>query len=688
MSSFELCKSTIVFPMKELKNKRMMRLKSDLLLKAKNKLEYLDNFNNKSQEKKNQKIKCITISNEYCINRKNLDDIKIPQLKLKDKKICGYKKITFFSINNRNNKKNLLFQNNNKKNIKLNGLFHHKSNFIDSKPFDNMENIEKNKININDKIIELKDIRFKRNRKNYTPNIFNSKNGCINNIQISGIEKFQTRNKNQFDFNQSPSHRIYDNRKNKEMSNLKDRHQNNKLKLDFGLINLDFKNPELRFKKIEKSPYLINTKILNEKKEKKESNISENNKINNSQSYKDILSSEKRNNNFYLNYNKNEKKRLFKIKIMNKFGIPEKNNCNMDKKIENKNSLKLLFNRKLKKKSNIKIILESKGKSAIDTLNEENNKQNKNKDFPSDIKEIKLKPSAIKDINIIKKNLNKNYIDCEGTGSDIEKKKLEKYDIGDIIGKGSYATIKVVKNKNNNEKYAMKIYDKLKLDNSFIKNCIKSEIEVLKLINHKNISKLIEDINTETQIIIIQELIEGFSLRDYYNKEIKGKKNISSGVYNVLKKIFKQIFEAMNYLHQKDISHRDIKLENILMSNNYEVKIIDFGFGLYNPSHKKLNFFCGTPKYIAPEIINGNGYLGEKVDLWSLGVLIYKIYCDNYPFKGRSERELYCNIKKGKYKIPEDIPTNIKNIIINLIVVDPIQRINCEMVLQSPWLNE
>ena len=683
MSSFELCKSTIIFPIQELKNKRMMRLKSDLLLKAKNNLEYLDNFNNKSQEKKNQKINCITISNDYCINRKNLHDIKISQ-QLKDK-ISGYKKITFFSINNRNNKNNLLFQNNNKKNIKINGLFHYKSNFIDTNIFDNLENIEKN--NINDKKIELKDIRLRRNRKKYTPNIFNSKNGCLNNIQISGISNFQSRNKNQPNFNQSPSHRIYDYRKIKEMSKLKDRHQKNKLKLDFGLVNLDFKNPELKSKRIEKSPYLINTKIINEKKEKKESNISDN-KINNSQSNKDIFSSEKRNNNFYLNYNKNDKKRLFKIKIMNKFGIPEKNNCNMDKKIENnsKNSLKLLFNIKLKRKSNIKIILESKGKSDIDALNEENNKQNKNNDLPSDIEEIKIKPSAIKDINIIKKNINKN--DMEGACRDIEKKKLEKYDIGEIIGKGSYATVKVAINKNNNEKYAMKIYDKLKLDNSFIKNCIKSEIEVLKLINHKNVAKLIEDINTENQIIIIQEFIKGFSLRDYYNKEIKGKKNISPEIYNVLKKIFKQIFEAINYLHQKDISHRDIKLENILMNNNYEVKIIDFGFGLYNPSHKKIDFFCGTPKYIAPEILNGNGYLGEKADLWSLGVLIYKIYCDSYPFNGRNKRELYFNIKKGKYKIPVNISNNIKNIINNLIVVDPMQRINCEIVLQSPWLKE
>ena len=144
----------------------------------------------------------------------------------------------------------------------------------------------------------------------------------------------------------------------------------------------------------------------------------------------------------------------------------------------------------------------------------------------------------------------------------------------------------------------------------------------------------------------------------------------------------------MNYLHKKYISHRDIKMENILINNNYEIKIIDFGFALYNPEHKIQNIFCGTPKYIAPEILKGKGYYGEKVDLWSLGVLIYKIYCKEYPFKGENERELYFKIRKGKYTISENIPIYVKNIIMNLIVVDPMLRINCETILNSQWLKE
>ena len=269
-----------------------------------------------------------------------------------------------------------------------------------------------------------------------------------------------------------------------------------------------------------------------------------------------------------------------------------------------------------------------------------------------------------------------------------ENNELEKYEIGEKLGEGSYATVKICKNKKTNQKYAMKIYDKIKMDKSYKKNFIQSEIDILKLINHKNIIKLIEDIYTNEQIIIVQELVEGFSLKDYFNKEIKNQKNISNDKLNVLKKIFKQIFDAMNYIHKKFISHRDIKMENILMNNNYEIKIIDFGFALYNPEHKIQNFFCGTPKYIAPEILKGKGYYGEEADLWSLGVLINKIYCGDYPFKGKSERKLYFRIRKGKYTIPENIPINVKNIIINLINIDPKQRINCESVLNSQWLKD
>ena len=266
--------------------------------------------------------------------------------------------------------------------------------------------------------------------------------------------------------------------------------------------------------------------------------------------------------------------------------------------------------------------------------------------------------------------------------------KLAKYEIGHTLGKGAYAKVKVVTNLLTQEKCAMKIYDKDKLNDSSKRKCVYREIEILKRINHKNIAKLIEVINTQNHILIVQELVNGISLRDYYNREIRNQKGISEHKAKIFKKIFKQIFDAMNYLHKNYMAHRDIKLENILMTKEYEIKIIDFGFGMYNPENKLQSFFCGTPNYMPPEIAFKKPYVGQKADLWSLGVLVYKMYCADFPFKGKNEKELYKAIKKGKFVFASYTPDYIKKIIACMIDSDPNKRMSCENVLRSSWLKD
>ena len=266
--------------------------------------------------------------------------------------------------------------------------------------------------------------------------------------------------------------------------------------------------------------------------------------------------------------------------------------------------------------------------------------------------------------------------------------KLSKYEIGQTIGKGAYAKVKIVTNLFNQEKYAMKIYDKDKLNDNSKRKCVYREIEILKRINHKNIAKLIEVITTHNHILIVQELVNGISLRDYYNREIRNQKGISEHKSNIFKKIFRQIFDAMNYLHKNHMAHRDIKLENILMTKDYEIKIIDFGFGMYNPENKLQNFFCGTPNYMPPEIAFKKPYIGQKADLWSLGVLVYKMFCADFPFKGKNEKELYKAIKKGKFVMASYTPDYIKKIIVSMIDLDPNKRLTCENVLRSSWLRD
>ena len=338
--------------------------------------------------------------------------------------------------------------------------------------------------------------------------------------------------------------------------------------------------------------------------------------------------------------------------------------------------------------------------NCFSSMNENNNeiykKEPNNNRIQSAIKEKLIKANSfqrnkikeeIKDLNKKIRTFSSSPFTINTTINRNKDNKISHYEIGKVIGKGAYATVKICKNKITQEKFAMKIYEKKILNDNIKKKCILREIEILKKLNHPNIVKLYDTIISDKNILLIQELVNGISLRDFYNKEIRNQKNISEKKYKILTILFKQIFSAFDYIHKKNIFHRDIKLENILLTKNYEIKIIDFGFGLYNPRNYLQKFFCGTPNYMAPEIIMKKEYDCQKADMWSLGILLYKLFCADFPFKGKDEKDLYRHIIKGKYKIKEYVPDFIKIIIDKILRPKPYQRINCDQILQSHWFN-
>ena len=338
--------------------------------------------------------------------------------------------------------------------------------------------------------------------------------------------------------------------------------------------------------------------------------------------------------------------------------------------------------------------------NCFSSMNENNNeiykKEPNNNRIQSAIKEKLIKANSfqrnkikeeIKDLNKKIRTFSSSPFTINTTINRNKDNKISHYEIGKVIGKGAYASVKICKNKITQEKFAMKIYEKKILNDNIKKKCILREIEILKKLNHPNIVKLYDTIISDKNILLIQELVNGISLRDFYNKEIRNQRNISEKKYKILTLIFKQIFSAFNYIHKKNIFHRDIKLENILLTKNYEIKIIDFGFGLYNPRNYLQKFFCGTPNYMAPEIIMKKEYDCQKADMWSLGILLYKLFCADFPFKGKDEKDLYRHIIKGKYKIKEYVPDLIKIIIDKILRPKPYQRINCDQILQSHWFN-
>ena len=263
---------------------------------------------------------------------------------------------------------------------------------------------------------------------------------------------------------------------------------------------------------------------------------------------------------------------------------------------------------------------------------------------------------------------------------------ITKYVIGKTLGKGSYAIVKLCTDKLSNENYAVKIYNKSELKDKVRKRCVNNEIETLKRISHENIIKLIEVIELKEYILLVQELFQGILLSQYYKKNWKSE-DLSKEKEKAYKIILKQIFNAVNYLHSNNIAHLDIKLDNILINKKLEIRIIDFGFAIYDPNKSLNNFFGGTPNYMSPEIVLKRPYVSYLSDIWSLGILIFKLFCNEYPFKGFTEKDLYNSIKKGKFRIKCYVNYDVKKLINSMIVLEPNKRLSCEQLLKNPWFN-
>ena len=199
-----------------------------------------------------------------------------------------------------------------------------------------------------------------------------------------------------------------------------------------------------------------------------------------------------------------------------------------------------------------------------------------------------------------------------------EKSSLDDYIIGKQIGQGAYAVVRIGLHKPTNQKVAMKIYKKYKLEEPNRRKSVKREIKLMEKMRHQHIIQLYEIIDTQKYVILVMEYIGGGSLHGY----LKSKPNRRLEE-NDAKRIFREIVESLKYCHSRCITHRDIKLENVLLDDHGTIKMIDFGFSTCIPNDKKIKIFCGTPSYMAPEIVTKSEYCGPPADIWALGVLLF-----------------------------------------------------------------
>jgi serine/threonine protein kinase len=153
------------------------------------------------------------------------------------------------------------------------------------------------------------------------------------------------------------------------------------------------------------------------------------------------------------------------------------------------------------------------------------------------------------------------------------------------------------------------------------------------------------------------------------------------------KRVIKQLLTILAYLHQRNVTHRDIKLENIIIDKRGVIKLIDFGFCCCSSPDIKLKIFCGTPSYMCPEIAMKREYLGPPTDIWASGILLFAMLCGQFPFRGANDKELYKKIGWGVFDYPEHLSSQAKMFMSKMLLVDPGSRVSADKLLQDPFLS-
>lgn len=277
--------------------------------------------------------------------------------------------------------------------------------------------------------------------------------------------------------------------------------------------------------------------------------------------------------------------------------------------------------------------------------------------------------------------------------SSAEGKVEDIYTIGEEIGRGAFSVVKQGINKKTGVKYAIKYIEKRHVVEKHIEQ-LKREIEIMKKVDNPNILRLVEIYETDEILTLVLELVTGGEL--FY-------KIVDRGCYSEYDaaNIVRQIVAGVNYLHQLGIAHRDLKPENLLCSGEdeenqgqqpFRVVIADFGLSKVFGGGERLETSCGTPDYVAPEVLTcDNGY-DNSVDMWSVGVITYIILCGFPPFFAKTQNALFEKILEAKVNFPspewDKVSDNAKAFIKGLIVKEPSQRLTAAQASEHPWLQQ
>ncbi|KAK8663656.1 hypothetical protein V6N13_083464 [Hibiscus sabdariffa] len=258
-----------------------------------------------------------------------------------------------------------------------------------------------------------------------------------------------------------------------------------------------------------------------------------------------------------------------------------------------------------------------------------------------------------------------------------------KYEVGKLLGCGAFAKVYHARNVRTGQSVAIKAVSKQKvLKGGFVEH-VKREIAIMRRLRHPNIVKLLEVLATKTKVYFVMEFAKGGEL---FTRIARGRFSEDLSL-----RYFQQLIAAVGYCHSRGVFHRDLKPENLLLDESYNLKVTDFGLSAVKEQIRPdglLHTLCGTPAYVAPEILAKKGYDGAKVDVWSCGIILYVLHAGYLPFNDPNLMAMYHRIYKGEFRFPKWTSPDLRRFICRLLDPNPDTRITVDEIIIDPWFKK
>ncbi|KAL6846562.1 hypothetical protein ACP4OV_024010 [Aristida adscensionis] len=277
----------------------------------------------------------------------------------------------------------------------------------------------------------------------------------------------------------------------------------------------------------------------------------------------------------------------------------------------------------------------------------------------------------------------------EGEGGEERRLVLGKYELGRVLGQGTFAKVYYARDLGaaaggGGGSVAIKVIDKARLRRTEgMVEQLRREISIMRMVRHPHVVGIREVLASRSRVFVVMEYARGGEL---FAKVARGRLTEDHA-----RRYFQQLVAAVGFCHRRGVAHRDLKPENLLLDEAGDLKVTDFGLAALPEQLRHdglLHTQCGTPAYVAPEVLRKRGYDGARADLWSCGVVLYVLLCGFLPFQHDNYVKMYQKIFKAEYQVPPWVSGDARRLIARLLVVDPAKRASVAEIMRTPWFRK